>query len=481
MVEVRAPTAEAGAHRSAGEIDMKTIFISYRREDAEGHAGRLFEDLVAHFGRGSVFLDVAGVEPGVDFRKAIDNHVAQCGVLLAVIGKSWLTATDPSGQRRIDSSNDFVRLETLSALKRDIPVIPVLVHGAKMPREEELPKELSELAFRNNVELSHARWDSDVQLLIQALERLLPERAPRAQAAVPSAPSTPPAPAGSVAAPSPAPTSETRSLVKPVAAVLAVVLLAVVGYFGFRAYDQARSAAAAASVAAAEAAAAADRAASASLAQQQEAARDAAAKAQAAQEAEQARLAAERAAEATRKALQEQTAEADRKAQAEQKAEADRQAAMNAEAERRAIAAKKAENDRLLAQKAEAERVAMAARQAEADRQRLAAKKAAEARDPRNLQGFGTDGRRVVEVTYSDAANNRNGRFSAVQPGQWQEINAVGTLFRFRELGRDDWSVYLWDDSRQVGIQLDLHTRRVNYRPNDKAPYSLLYPIVMAK
>ena len=60
---------------------MRAIFISYRREDAEGQAGRLFDDLVRHFGEDSVFMDVAGIEPGRDFRRVIDEHVASCGML----------------------------------------------------------------------------------------------------------------------------------------------------------------------------------------------------------------------------------------------------------------------------------------------------------------------------------------------------------------------------------------------------------------
>jgi hypothetical protein len=148
---------------------MRAIFISYRREDAEGQAGRLFDDLVMHFGEDSVFMDVAGLEPGRDFRRAIDEQVASCGVLLAVIGKSWFDAKDESGRRRLDDPMDFVRLETASALKRDIPVIPVLVRGANVPRAEQLPPDLAELAYRNAVELTHARWDSDLQVLVKAL------------------------------------------------------------------------------------------------------------------------------------------------------------------------------------------------------------------------------------------------------------------------------------------------------------------------
>ncbi len=148
---------------------MRAIFISYRRDDAEGQAGRLFDDLTKQFGDDAVFMDVAAIEPGRDFRRAIDQHVASCGVLLALIGKHWLTATNESGARRLDDPTDFVRLETASALKRDIPVVPVLVQGAGMPRAQDLPEDLKELSFRNGVELTHARWDSDLEVLLKAL------------------------------------------------------------------------------------------------------------------------------------------------------------------------------------------------------------------------------------------------------------------------------------------------------------------------
>jgi hypothetical protein len=148
---------------------MRAVFISYRRDDSEGHAGRLFEDLCERLGRSAVFMDVAGIGPGQDFRRAIEVQVAECGVLLALIGKGWLDSVDEAGRRRLDDPRDFVRLETAAALKRDIPVVPVLVHGARMPRAEQLPEDLRELAYRNAVELTHARWDSDVGVLIEAL------------------------------------------------------------------------------------------------------------------------------------------------------------------------------------------------------------------------------------------------------------------------------------------------------------------------
>ncbi len=149
----------------------RAIFISYRRDDAEGEAGRLFDDLVRAYGDDSVFMDVAGIAPGTDFRKAIDDNVATCGVFLAVMGPNWANVTNPDGGRRLDDANDFVRLEVGSALTRNIAVVPVLVHDARMPRPEQLPEGIRDLAFRNSVEISHARWNSDVQLLIAALKQ----------------------------------------------------------------------------------------------------------------------------------------------------------------------------------------------------------------------------------------------------------------------------------------------------------------------
>ena len=118
-------------------------------------------------------MDVNAIQPGRDFRKAIDESIHKCSVLLAIVGQGWLESRDGSGHRRLEDENDFVRLEIASALQRDIPVVPVLVRGARMPRAEQLPDDLKELAFRNAVELTHARWKSDVQVLVQALKPYL--------------------------------------------------------------------------------------------------------------------------------------------------------------------------------------------------------------------------------------------------------------------------------------------------------------------
>ncbi len=153
--------------------ELRAIFVSYRRHDAEGEAGRLFDDLVEQFGEDSVFMDVAAIGAGRDFRKAIDESIATCGVLLAIIGLGWLDEKNEAGGRRLEDPMDFVRVELASALRRDIPVVPVLVSGAKMPRADQLPEDIRDLAYRNAVELTHARWKSDIKLLIRSLRGIL--------------------------------------------------------------------------------------------------------------------------------------------------------------------------------------------------------------------------------------------------------------------------------------------------------------------
>ena len=100
------------------------VFISYRREDSAGAAGRVYDRLVPEFGREAVFMDVDAVRLGVDFVKVLHEAVAKCDVLLAVIGRDWLNASDEEGNRRLDNQKDYVRIEITAALQRDIPVIP---------------------------------------------------------------------------------------------------------------------------------------------------------------------------------------------------------------------------------------------------------------------------------------------------------------------------------------------------------------------
>jgi hypothetical protein len=160
---------------------MDGIFISYRRDDSAGYAGRLYDRLAAHFGAERVFMDVEGIEPGLDFVDAIEEAVGSCRVLIAVIGDEWTTATDAAGRRRLDDPNDFIRLETGSALQRGIRVVPVLVGGAVMPLPGDLPDDLKALTRRQAIEINHKQWEASTGELIHTLEGIL--KAPSADPA----------------------------------------------------------------------------------------------------------------------------------------------------------------------------------------------------------------------------------------------------------------------------------------------------------
>ena len=156
---------------------MPKIFISYRREDSESITGRIYDWLEDHFGRDRVFLDVDTIPFGVDFRKHLEQAVGQCDVLLAVIGEQWLDIRyrdgPKQGRRRLDDPTDFVRIEIQAALTRNIPVIPVLVGKATMPREEDLPDALKALVYRNAAEVRGGRdFRVHVDRLIDGISRL---------------------------------------------------------------------------------------------------------------------------------------------------------------------------------------------------------------------------------------------------------------------------------------------------------------------
>lgn len=148
---------------------MTTVFISYRRDDSVGHAGRLFDRLAASFGRDRVFRDLDTLAAGEDFVQAVRERVRRSDVLLALIGPLWLRATDTDGRWRLADENDLVRIEIASALQRNTRVIPVLVQGAAMPKPNDLPAELGALARRNAVEIRDSSFDRDVALLIEIL------------------------------------------------------------------------------------------------------------------------------------------------------------------------------------------------------------------------------------------------------------------------------------------------------------------------
>lgn len=146
----------------------KSIFINYRRDDSEDVTGRMYDRLVQEFGKGSVFKDVEDILPGVDFRRVLEYEVSCTDVMLVVIGANWINRRN---KRRLHDPNDFVRFEIETALKRNIPVIPVLVgRRARLPQGRHLPESIRDLVYRNAVPVrADPDFHRDMSRLIEGI------------------------------------------------------------------------------------------------------------------------------------------------------------------------------------------------------------------------------------------------------------------------------------------------------------------------
>ena len=149
---------------------MSGIFISYRREDSIAYAGRLFDRLADRFGEKQIFMDIDTMKVGLDFVEQIAEAVQSCDVLIAVIGKTWVNIQDEEGHRRLDNPEDFVRVEIQVALERNIPVFPLLVGGAAMPKARDLPDPIAKLTRRHAMKMSDERFRADATRLIEQIQ-----------------------------------------------------------------------------------------------------------------------------------------------------------------------------------------------------------------------------------------------------------------------------------------------------------------------
>jgi invasion protein IalB len=304
---------------------LARIFINYRRDDSTGAAGRLHDRLAQTFGRKNLFMDVDHIPAGVDFVNYLNIQVAQCDVFLAIIGPNWLHAKDESGGRRIDNPDDFVAIEIAAALARNIPVIPVLIDGARMPKATELPEALRPFVRRHALEVRHSQFGRDAEALVAKVRAALGDKG----------------------------AGLSRSRLWMVTSVATLAMLLLIGWSGYAFVQHIFT----------------------QIERQAELRWEAlkAEEERKAKEAEQQRIAAK--AEEERKAE-----EAEQQRIAAAKAEEERKAKAAAEAEARAKA-EQAEKERLAAAKAEEER-----RAREAEQQRLAAAKAEEERRAREAE-----------------------------------------------------------------------------------------------
>jgi len=167
------PAAAAAATAAAATLGDRTIFICYRRKDTEETVGRLYEHLIRRFGKNSVFKDVNAILAGLDYRKELASALDRCRIVLAMIGPDW--EKDATGARAIDQSRDYVHVEIASALKRGVPLIPVLLERRPaLPAQSDLPPELHDLVYRQCLHLRpDPDFENDLERLIENIEALL--------------------------------------------------------------------------------------------------------------------------------------------------------------------------------------------------------------------------------------------------------------------------------------------------------------------
>ena len=152
---------------------MPKIIISYRRADTDAIAGRIRDRLERDYGKNSIFMDIDNIPFGTDFREHIQNAILQNDLLLAVVGPNW-TGPNETGTARIEEETDLVRIEVETAMKAHIPVIPLLVNGAPMPKAEDLPDSLKDFAFKNAAPVDSGRdFHLHMDRLVRSINRLL--------------------------------------------------------------------------------------------------------------------------------------------------------------------------------------------------------------------------------------------------------------------------------------------------------------------
>lgn len=161
---------------------MPGLFLSYRRSDNPDAVGRIYDRLVAEFGKPQVFKDVNSIPAGDDFRTRLDDVLGGCAAVLVIIGPRWLDVRDEAGRRRLENPDDFVRIELEAALARGVPVLPVLVGHAAIPAATQLPESLGTLAFRQAVEVRpDPDFHNDATRLVSALRVIIDPNAPPPQ------------------------------------------------------------------------------------------------------------------------------------------------------------------------------------------------------------------------------------------------------------------------------------------------------------
>lgn len=152
---------------------MTGIFVSYRRDDSQGFAGRLTDDLSDMLGSDSVFRDIE-IPFGSDFTDILHRAIAASDILLVVIGRHWEADSDQGYESRLFEPADWVRIELEAAFAQGKQVVPVLVGGAGMPEVDSLPESIRKISRLQAVALTDRHWDAQITELVGRLRTMCP-------------------------------------------------------------------------------------------------------------------------------------------------------------------------------------------------------------------------------------------------------------------------------------------------------------------
>jgi hypothetical protein len=156
---------------SAALSETAEVFISYRRDDLPGAAGRIYADLREHLGPRRVFLDMHSIEPGCNFDSRIRDALEQCRAVICLIGPRW-------NVERLGEQNDPVCRELEIALQLEKPIVPVVAFHGKLPEKQSLPNPLKRLSVSNAVFIhDNATYEDRMNSIIKEIDRLLARQA----------------------------------------------------------------------------------------------------------------------------------------------------------------------------------------------------------------------------------------------------------------------------------------------------------------
>lgn len=139
------------------------VFISYHRDDSSYASANIHKELVRYYGADYIYLDIVDIAPGKDFKKEFSKAIKNCNVLLFIIGREWA--------KRVNSPDDYVRIELELALKKKIPLVPIFVDNMKMPNQSILPAPLKQLSNLNGLPVRpEPDFHNDIETLVSRLE-----------------------------------------------------------------------------------------------------------------------------------------------------------------------------------------------------------------------------------------------------------------------------------------------------------------------